>query len=159
MTAQISPSRWARHQAMDSRVEQAAQGLFPGQASPLAAATPMRRPVKEPGRHGDELHRVQGGSAVVQQGYGHGHEGAGVGQAIVLEGLGNQSLILTQRHRAGGGGGLQGQYFHASVPPVMVMMRCPSPTPRRMSTRSTPSSSASLTISLHSTAHTPPRAR
>ena len=32
-----------------SRVEQAAQGLFPGQASPLAAATPMRRPVKEPG--------------------------------------------------------------------------------------------------------------
>ena len=38
MTAQISPSRWARHQAMDSRVEQAAQGLFPGQASPLAAA-------------------------------------------------------------------------------------------------------------------------
>lgn len=49
MTAQISPSRWARHQAMDSRVEQAAQGLFPGQASPLAAATPMRRPVKEPG--------------------------------------------------------------------------------------------------------------
>ena len=34
---------------MDSRVEQAAQGLFPGQASPLAADTPMRSPVKDPG--------------------------------------------------------------------------------------------------------------
>ena len=34
---------------MDSRVEQGAQGLSPAQASPLAVAAPMRRPVKEPG--------------------------------------------------------------------------------------------------------------
>ena len=34
---------------MDSRVEQGAQSLSPGQASPLAVATPMRSPVKEPG--------------------------------------------------------------------------------------------------------------
>ena len=34
---------------MDSRVEQGAQGLSPGQASPLAAATPMRTPVNDPG--------------------------------------------------------------------------------------------------------------
>ena len=34
---------------MDSKVEQGAQGLSPGQASPLAAATPIRIPVKDPG--------------------------------------------------------------------------------------------------------------
>ncbi len=34
---------------MDSRVEQAAQSLSSPQASPLAVATPMRSPVKEPG--------------------------------------------------------------------------------------------------------------
>ena len=49
MTAQMSMPIWATPQAMDSRVEQAAQGLLPGQASPLAAATPIRTPVKEPG--------------------------------------------------------------------------------------------------------------
>ena len=49
MAAQISPPTWAHCHAMDSRVEQGAQGLSSGHASPLAAATPMRTPVKEPG--------------------------------------------------------------------------------------------------------------
>ncbi len=49
MAAQISPPTWAHCQAMASRVEQGAQGLSPGHASPLAAATPMRTPVKDPG--------------------------------------------------------------------------------------------------------------
>ena len=39
----------ARGQAMDSRVEQGAQSLSSAQARPLAVATPMRSPVKEPG--------------------------------------------------------------------------------------------------------------
>ena len=34
---------------MASSVETPAQGLSPGQARPLAADTPMRRPVKDPG--------------------------------------------------------------------------------------------------------------
>ena len=42
-------SRWASGHAMASSVETPAQGLFPGQASPLAAATPIRSPVKDPG--------------------------------------------------------------------------------------------------------------
>ena len=49
ITGQISMPVWASCQAMDSRVEQAAQGLSPGQASPLAVEMPMRSPVKEPG--------------------------------------------------------------------------------------------------------------
>ena len=34
---------------MDSKVEQGAQSLSSAQARPLAVATPMRSPVKEPG--------------------------------------------------------------------------------------------------------------
>ena len=49
MAAQISPPMWAHCQAMDSRVEQGAQGFSPAQANPLAVAAPIRRPVKEPG--------------------------------------------------------------------------------------------------------------
>ena len=40
---------WARGQAMDSSVEQGAQSLSSTHARPLAAATPMRSPVKDPG--------------------------------------------------------------------------------------------------------------
>ena len=40
---------WAMFQAMEARVEQGAQGLSPFHARPLAAATPMRMPVKDPG--------------------------------------------------------------------------------------------------------------
>ena len=40
---------WAAVQAMASRVDTPAQGLPSDHASPLAAATPMRSPVKEPG--------------------------------------------------------------------------------------------------------------
>ena len=49
MAAQTSPWNPARLQAMASRVEQPAQGSSAAQARPLAAATPMRRPVKDPG--------------------------------------------------------------------------------------------------------------
>ena len=49
MAAQTWPENPARFQAMDSRVEQPAQGRWAAQASPLAVATPMRSPVKEPG--------------------------------------------------------------------------------------------------------------
>ena len=49
MAAQSSPSRPARFQAMASRVEHPAQGSWAAQARPLAVATPMRSPVKDPG--------------------------------------------------------------------------------------------------------------
>ena len=40
---------WDTFRAMASRVETAAQGLSAAKASPLAAETPMRMPVKDPG--------------------------------------------------------------------------------------------------------------
>ena len=49
MAAQTWPENPARFQAMDSKVEQPAQGRWAAQASPLAVATPMRSPVKDPG--------------------------------------------------------------------------------------------------------------
>ncbi len=42
-------SMWDRGAVMASSVDTAAQGFSKAQARPLAAATPMRRPVKEPG--------------------------------------------------------------------------------------------------------------
>ena len=48
--AQItSPGTWATFRAMASRVETPTAGLSAAKASPLAAATPMRIPVKDPG--------------------------------------------------------------------------------------------------------------
>ena len=49
MAAQTWPENPARFQAMDSKVEQPAQERWAAQASPLAVATPMRSPVKDPG--------------------------------------------------------------------------------------------------------------
>ena len=43
------PVRWARGQAMASRVDTPIQGLSAAQARPFTVAMPMRRPVKEPG--------------------------------------------------------------------------------------------------------------
>jgi hypothetical protein len=40
---------WATFRAMASRVETATAGFSAAKANPLAAATPMRMPVKDPG--------------------------------------------------------------------------------------------------------------
>lgn len=49
MAQMIRPSMWATFRAMASRVDTATTGFSAAKASPLAAATPMRIPVKEPG--------------------------------------------------------------------------------------------------------------
>lgn len=95
---------------MDSRVEQPAQGRWAAQASPLAVATPMRSPVKDPGarRHGDEVQVRRGEGAALKQVIHHGQQGLAVGQAAVLEGLGNEGFVLAQ-----GGGGRHGGGFQS----------------------------------------------
>ena len=56
--------------------------------------------------------------------------------------------------------GLERENFHKPSTPVMVMTRQPSCcAPRRKSMRTVEPSKASSARSLHSTAHTPPRAR
>ena len=54
---------WAAVQAMASRVETPAQGFSPGQARPLAAATPMRSPVKEPGPAATAIRSISSNAA------------------------------------------------------------------------------------------------
>ena len=85
---------------MDSKVEQPAQGRWAAQASPLAVATPMRSPVK------DQVRRGEG--AALKQVLHHGQQGLAVGQAAVLEGLGNEGFVLAQ-----GGGGRHGGGFQS----------------------------------------------
>ena len=82
---------------MEAKVEQAAQGFSTPQASPLAAA----------GGYGDDVHLLQGMPGILQQVPHHGHEGAGVGEAAVLAGLGQQGIVPAESRRAGGGRGLQ----------------------------------------------------
>ena len=82
-----------------------------------------------------------------------------VGQAAVLIALRQQYAVLPQADRRRFRGGFQCQNLHRSSTPSMVIFRWFSVSPWRMSTRMQSSSKASATISLHSTAHTPPRAR
>ena len=49
MAQTMSPPKNATFLARAARVDTAAQGLSAAQASPLAAETPMRTPVKDPG--------------------------------------------------------------------------------------------------------------
>ena len=49
MAQTTSPSQNATFRARAARVDTAAQGLSTAQASPLAAETPIRTPVKDPG--------------------------------------------------------------------------------------------------------------
>ena len=49
MAQTMSPSAKATFRAMAARVDTPTVGLSAAKASPLAAATPMRMPVKEPG--------------------------------------------------------------------------------------------------------------
>ena len=49
MAQTTSPSQKDTFRARAARVDTAAQGLSAAQASPLAAETPMRTPVKDPG--------------------------------------------------------------------------------------------------------------
>ena len=77
---------------MDSRVEQPAQGRWAAQAR----------------RHGDEVQVRRGEGAALKQVIHHGQQGLAVGQAAVLEGLGNEGFVLAQ-----GGGGRHGGGFQS----------------------------------------------
>ena len=101
----------ARFQAMDSKVEQPAQGLVcAAQASPLAVATPMRSPVKDPGPAATAITSRSAGvrPQPCSRCSHHGQQGVAVGQAAVLEGLGNEGFVLAQ-----GGGGRHGGGFQS----------------------------------------------
>ena len=109
--------------------------------------------------HGDQPHVVQRQSRRVEHTVHKGHQRHAMGQASVLIGGGQHRAVF----RDGGGHAfcrcLQRQYLQCVSPPVMVMMRSFSPSPRAMSTRMASSGNAPAACSDHSTAQTPFRAR
>ncbi|MPM15972.1 hypothetical protein SDC9_62346 [bioreactor metagenome] len=147
-------------------------GLVLGKGQPLGRryADPQAGERTGSCSHRNHVHFGKGGAAVFKEGRSHGHQGAAVGESAVLEGLGDQPLVLTEGSRRGHSGGIQGKYFQdfvtsprvaarSSPPPVIVIKRMFSSPFRRRSTRRHPSSRSSGATSLHSTAQTPPRRR
>ena len=160
-SSRLSPFRWARFHAMASSVDSPAQGFSAAPCKPLdrGDANAQTREGARTGGHGKTVHIVQRKARRLQQIPRHRHQSCAVSQAAVLIRLSDQKFILAEGDAGRLGGGFKRQYFQSSTP-VTVMVRSSLPHSFLISTRmSSFSSSASETISLHSTAQTPPRAR
>jgi len=75
-------------------------GLVPRPGQPLGRghADPKSCKGPWPRRHGHDLHLLQRQPAVFQEIPAHGHQRSAVREAAVLEGLGQERLVLTHRH-------------------------------------------------------------
>lgn len=107
--------------------------------------------------HRHRVHRRQIRLGVLQQAPDHGQQGAAVGQAAALVRQAQQPVIPAQGSGGSRRRGFNPQYQQISTPST-VISRAPEPVFSSRTRISVPSK-ASGTFSLHSTAHTPPRAR
>ena len=87
----------------------AGAGALGGPGQPFGGGNPDAQPGKGPGarRHGDEVQVRRGEGAALKQVLHHGQQGLAVGQAAVLEGLGNEGFVLAQGGGDRHGGGFQ----------------------------------------------------
>ena len=132
----------------------------PGEALDRGDADAQARERAGTGGHGDRIHVAERQLGVFEHGVHHRHQRARVGEAGALIGIGQRRAVFDHCGRNGLRRGLERENFHKPSTPVMVMTRQPSCCAlRRKSMRTVEPSKASSARSLHSTAHTPPRAR